>query len=631
VRIHPAWVVVLGLLVAPGGASATTFCVHSPPGCSGTAQPTVNAAIAASAGADARDRIEVGPGTFTESVAANGPQDVDIVGQGPGITVFTGAANPIFAMFDPESTATGIGVRLTANGQTGFDSGGTLSNVGVTQAATGVDNAALGILLESGGTVSNCTVDLPTGAGVNHIGVRTGGNGNPRASDCTLRTNGFGVVDDRVGGSATFERLRINASQGVYSLRGTSVAQNLVITLNDALSSGVMADATVGSTAAITVFHTTILAPGNSFAAVGARTLSAGRTSTVLARDLIVRTTDNHTYADQSGGGSASVNIDYSDYDQSASLVLAGTVIHGTHSVNVDPRFVNAAAADYRLRFDSPLIDAGDTAGGGTPFDFRRLTRIVDGNGDGAARRDMGAFEYQRAAPTAAIAAPASASQSAAVAFSAAGSSDVDGDSLTYSWRFDDGATATGVSASHAFATPGPHGVQLTVVDAAGLHATASRTIDVRAVGGPPPPPGACERTKRGSGRSNRLQGSSLGDRLLGLRGNDLLRGLSGDDCLDGGRGRDRLFGGPGADRLVGGSGNDLLDGGSGGDRLAGGSGADRLKGGSGRDALNAGSGNDRVNAADGTRETVRCGPGSDRATIDRVDRARGCERVRRR
>ena len=60
---------------------------------------------------------------------------------------------------------------------------------------------------------------------------------------------------------------------------------------------------------------------------------------------------------------------------------------------------MDAAAGDYRLLPGSPLIDAGDPA---TPqgLDLDGNPLVVDGNGDGNARRDLGAFEFRPAAAT---------------------------------------------------------------------------------------------------------------------------------------------------------------------------------------------------------------------------------------
>lgn len=104
----------------------------------------------------------------------------------------------------------------------------------------------------------------------------------------------------------------------------------------------------------------------------------------------------------------------------------------------------------------------------------------------------------------------------------------------------------------------------------------------------------ACANRKRGTRKGDKITGTRGGDRLFGLGGNDVIKGLAGDDCLYGGAGSDRLSGGAGKDRIYGGSGNDVIA------------------------------------AKDGTKDTVVCGGGRDRATVDRIDRVVGCERVKR-
>jgi Ca2+-binding RTX toxin-like protein len=86
-----------------------------------------------------------------------------------------------------------------------------------------------------------------------------------------------------------------------------------------------------------------------------------------------------------------------------------------------------------------------------------------------------------------------------------------------------------------------------------------------------------------------------------------------------------------GNDRLYGSGGNDRSRGGRGKDRLDGGKGDDRLSGGRGRTAYLAGAGSDTVSARNGKKETVDSGKGrKDRATVDRADVTRGCEKVQR-
>ena len=64
------------------------------------------------------------------------------------------------------------------------------------------------------------------------------------------------------------------------------------------------------------------------------------------------------------------------------------------------------------------------------------------------------------------------------VTFSAAGSSDPDGDELTFEWDFGDGNTGTGLTTSHTYAQPGNFVAKLAVGD--GTHeASISKTISV--------------------------------------------------------------------------------------------------------------------------------------------------------
>jgi Ca2+-binding RTX toxin-like protein len=143
-----------------------------------------------------------------------------------------------------------------------------------------------------------------------------------------------------------------------------------------------------------------------------------------------------------------------------------------------------------------------------------------------------------------------------------------------------------------------------------------------------------------GTGGDDTVDGGTGNDTIYGAGGNDTLIGGAGNDRLFGGRGRDRLSGGKGKDRLSGGTRNDKLFGGSGGDRLSGGKGNDTLGGGKGKDKLtggggvnkySGGGGNDAINARNRKTETVNCGAGrKDSARIDRADKVKGCEKVKR-
>jgi hypothetical protein len=113
--------------------------------------------------------------------------------------------------------------------------------------------------------------------------------------------------------------------------------------------------------------------------------------------------------------------------------------------------------------------------------------------------------------------------------------------------------------------------------------------------------------------------------------GNDRIKGNEGNDTLTGSGGNDNLDGGAGNDTILGGSGNDKLTGGAGKDSLKAGPGNDKLTGGKGKNRYSAGAGNDTVNARNRKKETIDCGKGKkDRATVDKSDKVKNCETVRR-
>ena len=86
--------------------------------------------------------------------------------------------------------------------------------------------------------------------------------------------------------------------------------------------------------------------------------------------------------------------------------------------------------------------------------------------------------------PLAAInATPGSGAAPLTVSFSAAGSRDPDGDSLTYAWDFGDGATASGVTATHTYTEPGTYTASVSVSDGE-FSAVADTAISVAGGGG---------------------------------------------------------------------------------------------------------------------------------------------------
>jgi len=81
--------------------------------------------------------------------------------------------------------------------------------------------------------------------------------------------------------------------------------------------------------------------------------------------------------------------------------------------------------------------------------------------------------------PVAVVNGPFTGQEGSSVSMSAAGSTDPDGDALTYLWSFGDGGTATGLSVSHTYVQDGSYTVRLIVRDSRGLEDTVTTTAAI--------------------------------------------------------------------------------------------------------------------------------------------------------
>jgi hypothetical protein len=170
-------------------------------------------------------------------------------------------------------------------------------------------------------------------------------------------------------------------------------------------------DSVAPGSSTLTARHVTIL--GNGAAdAIGVHTNASARWSSFPATTQVVlvgvilrgfKTDLARGAIGGSGSGTANVSIDYSDYDPAKSWDMnstggAGAITDGGHNLNVDPLFADPTAGDFGLQAGSPLIDRAEPpplAPDEPTTDLAGNPRVVDGNGDGIAISDMGAFEYQ--------------------------------------------------------------------------------------------------------------------------------------------------------------------------------------------------------------------------------------------
>jgi VCBS repeat-containing protein len=147
------------------------------------------------------------------------------------------------------------------------------------------------------------------------------------------------------------------------------------------------------------------------------------------------------------------------DGDALTAVLVSGPA-HGSLTLNANGSFTYTPAANYN---------------GGDSFTYK----ANDGQADSNVATVALTINAVNDAPVADAGPDQGANEGATVLFDGSGSSDDDGDSLTYSWDFGDGNTAGGVAPSHAFADNGTYAVTLTVDDGQGGTSSDTLTVNI--------------------------------------------------------------------------------------------------------------------------------------------------------
>jgi hypothetical protein len=466
--------IVLG--AAPGAEAAlVTRCVGSPSGCAGTVYPGDAAGLQQALDDSALhidpDLVRIGAGTYTATAAGGfnySSGELDIQGDGPFTTIIKPSGAPsaramtISAGGNANSTMSDFGIQLAgANGQTGIQLGsGVASNLRVTGPDT-PGSSNLGVDLVGHANLENTTVDLPG----EHGGVFSEGAGND-ISDCTVRADTAIVSSVNLG----LTRCLITADfEGVSIGGATANLDNNVIHLGGTAVRGL----TAFMGAVVNASNLTVIGdPGAGHGAEADNT--TGGSTTINLDSTIFSGFSADLYTSQTSG-SAVINATYSRVavaDNSA----GGSINQGAGVVSSDPVFTGPG--DYHQRFDSPLIDAGKPGTPAATADLGGATRVVDGDGDSDAVVDMGAFEYQRRAPTAGIIGPDSGQPGELLTFTSRSSDPDPGDTLANAWTFA-GQPDSGAVVVRSFAAPGKYPVSLTVTDPSGQKSTATSEVAI--------------------------------------------------------------------------------------------------------------------------------------------------------
>ena len=468
-------------LAGASAADATTFCVPATNPCVGTAKPTLQAALTA-AQADTNARIELQPGEYDGPFSFNGTHHIEIVGSGIDQTLLTSESDSsTFALTasDPTSSISDLTVQNTGVVGTGLQT----TIHAVTRVATETTGGiGTSFVFSGGGIASKSQFTSKSNAGAVSLGAGT-------IADSTA-TSAQGIAINASDAAAKVLRVRASTTSGSSAVQAP---QNLLIE-DSVLSGGQSAVLLAIGSTSVTAHHLTINSTG-AVPGVEALSVSGGAVAALTLRDSAVLGTTSAGCAGTITNTAVATLTAETIATTGTFAPCPGTPNTGpisitppTTLITADPKFANAAGGDFRLRFGSPLIDAG-TAGALTgtesPTDLAGHPRLVDGNGDGTARRDIGALEYQRVPPVVKASGPRTGKPGASLPFTGS-ATDADGDApLTFRWTFDDGTNATTASTTHTFGKSGTHHATLRVTDPSGL--SDFQTVTVKISGGATP------------------------------------------------------------------------------------------------------------------------------------------------
>jgi len=413
--------VVLFLALASRGRAAT-YCVDlSGSGCdvtsSGSAGLT-SALTAAAASAD-DDIINIGAGTYLGPFAylpTGNSGTLTIVGSGSDQTTLSDPVPGSFFsvislgrdMLGKPANVSKIAVVIPSTAVVGIFTDGLVEDVRVTSLPP--NGGVIGVeLLGTGSGIRHCQIEMNNVTqGMNQaIGVETNTSGtiSPDPSPAFIEDSSVfdGVTTVEALVPLRITRCRVSANgNGSFAIDalGTNVTVEDSLVVVSGRGDAVRAMSEGTHAGSLLVRQVTAVSVGATSAFAGISVDAESGNASADVRHSIIRGFENSTVRSANAGLAATVSFSACDYPFDAHLVQGAgdtTLTEPEPNIDADPLFVDALAGNYELSDGSPAIDASYSpplAPDESPTDLLGAPRIQDGNGDGIAARDMGAFEH---------------------------------------------------------------------------------------------------------------------------------------------------------------------------------------------------------------------------------------------
>jgi hypothetical protein len=394
-------------LALPALASAKDYCFGNVPGCSGAIYDDGELANKL---ADAESNGTADRFFLADWQYVNGPfsyqssERVEIIGTGADkVTLQSDAPGSVLMLGgNPDSSVRGVTVKPVGSATVGLRLTGT-SAQGVSVDATMAPALLAGVIASDGAVFAGGSVDI--GAAWMLPDVLVLGNSATVTDSRLVAPKGYGVLSTL--SDATVRHSTIDAKFGASASAGHLTVSDSLIDLRGkgsnatgpAIGVGVGPDGSATTATADLDRLTIVGSTPDTVETIGVAAGANGATqsATLQLRDSVISGAGVPLSRQGINGATVNLSTDRSLYPQPVVLISGGPgILLEEHRLSGAPGFVNEPGGDFHLAAGSALVDAGTPRAlppGAADRDGN--PRPSDGDGDGTAISDVGAYELQ--------------------------------------------------------------------------------------------------------------------------------------------------------------------------------------------------------------------------------------------